>query len=167
MNSFLQETDPRSIDKCYVSIDLIKNIGSDSTFGGLDFTEYELSWHAWPPLYCAREVARRIPDNRIAAAANDLLSHIEKLGLELRRAGINLDNVPVLNAFITENDSLLFEWILEDFRVGFTVERDERESCWYVVTKERLGSIRASGYTYGVDIQKMVGWIFHFMLINT
>jgi hypothetical protein len=67
-------------------------------------------------------------------------------------------------AFPADDGSLLIEWIFDDFRVGFNLEEDMTNSSWYLVSKPSAGSIQASGYLRGDDLQSIVGWLMAFVV---
>ena len=166
MIAYLQETDSTSVDCTTMPIALVRNTSPDETFGKSEDAEFLDNRLGWSVLYSARTIACRAEVAGVSAAASQLLSHIEKCAFKFQKAGFDINDVPTLYAFAIEDGSLAFEWIFDDFRLGFTIEVDEKGSCWYLVTKERLGSIRASGFTQGVNLEKITEWLFHFMLVN-
>ena len=166
MSHFIQETDSISIDKDSMPIELFRLISPDITSERLEPSEVVEDHFSWPALYSAWATAAKMENTEVADVAKDLLSRLEKCALKFEDAGFDLVRVPTLYAFVTENGGLLFEWMLSDFRIGFTIETNERESCWYVVTTEKMGSIRASGYTHGVNLDGMIAWLFHFLIFN-
>lgn len=72
---------------------------------------------------------------------------------------VDLKEFPPIYAFITEDNSLLIEWISPNWRIGFTIEQNEQESGWYLVSNQSNGNIRAYGDLEGVDLQWLVTWI--------
>jgi hypothetical protein len=46
---------------------------------------------------------------------------------------------------ITEDDTILIEWIFKDFRFGFCMEEDPDESSFYFVSNKKFGELMVSG----------------------
>ncbi len=72
--------------------------------------------------------------------------------------------IPKLYSELAEDGSLLFEWILPNFRIGFTIEHEPKESGWFLVSNQELGSILASGYTSDNNPYSMVSWLVSFLV---
>ena len=49
--------------------------------------------------------------------------------------------IPPLYAGITEENSVLIEWIFPDFRVGFNIEADPSESAVYIVSEKKFDNL--------------------------
>ncbi len=101
----------------------------------------------------------KIDDEEILTKANEILSAIK---IEIN----NLDDISKIKpiyGFISEEGSLLIEWIFKDFRIGFNLDHDSKESSWYLVTLPSIGEINASGYLTNVDIPSLVKWLTTFL----
>jgi hypothetical protein len=114
----------------------------------------------------ARETLRQTEYGRLAREGEELLSIIENRIRVYQQYRPDLDTLPPVRAFNVEDGSVLIEWTFDDFRIGFTLEPDPEDSGWYLVSTERLGEIAASGSTFHVDIEKLVGWLFGFIGAN-
>lgn len=84
-----------------------------------------------------------------------------------QQAGIDLSTIRPLDAFAADDGAILFEWIFDDFRVGFNIEPNSKESGWYLVTNERLGDIHAGGLLIEDDNRSVIIALLHFMISNT
>jgi len=87
----------------------------------------------------------------------DTLSAFEILGFEVGTA-------PSLKAYEAEDESILIEWIYTNFRIGFTIERNPRESGWYLVSNEKIGNKRASGPLLWSNLEKNLLWLLNFII---
>ena len=110
----------------------------------------------------AREVARTFPDERIAKDAQHILEWI--------RVAINrqsyLGALPPIRAFTAEDGSLLIEWIFDDFRVGFSLEQNQEDSGWFLVSKPEKGGIAASGSLVKAKARNIISWLVNFVINN-
>ena len=61
---------------------------------------------------------------------------------------------------------MLIEWIFENFRVGFTIEKNSEESGWYLVSGKNLGQINAYGNLNKADDEKLLSWLLVFVISN-
>jgi len=69
--------------------------------------------------------------------------------------------IPPLYAAITEENSVLIEWIFPDFRVGFNIEADPSESGVYIVSGKKFdGLIYSRKLEYMRDILLVFRYIF-------
>lgn len=57
----------------------------------------------------------------------------------------NIGNLPQLSIVIDEDESVLVEWMFKDFRIGFSFEKDEQESMWYMVSNRKFNEVNESG----------------------
>jgi len=44
-----------------------------------------------------------------------------------------------------DDESVLAEWIFKEFRIGFSFEKDEKESSWFFVSTHTFDSLNTSG----------------------
>ncbi len=95
--------------------------------------------------------------------ACELLNSFPEILSLAKRLGIDISYLPKIKAFLNTNDgSLLVEWIFSDFRIGFTLETDDLESGWYLVSNSNLGSMNASGDISKVELGGLVLRLFLF-----
>jgi hypothetical protein len=106
-------------------------------------------------------------DNEVKDQSIRLLATIQKVIESLQRQGVELFHLPPLRAVSPEDDSMLIEWIFPDFRVGFSIERDESDSSWYLVSNRRLEDESGSGNLSRGNLEKIVVSLLRFMLSNS
>ena len=88
--------------------------------------------------------------------AKEILFQIQNILNEFHQLHFNIGYIPKLHAFLPDDDSILIEWVLDDFRLGFTIEPSLDESGWYLVTNEDLGSINAYGYLRDTNLKTIL-----------
>ena len=106
---------------------------------------------------------QRAPNPQVAKEAENLLSIIQKMMVFLRKRGVNL---PSLHAFNIDDGSVSIECSFNNLKVGFNIEPEQKESGWYMVSNEELGEITASGYISSIDTNRLIGWLFLFILVE-
>ena len=100
--------------------------------------------------------------------ARDLLLNIQELVVTFELFDFDLDFLSPINAFnIEEDNSILIEWIFNDYRVGFNIETKNEESGWYLVTNRELGEISASGSIHNIEIKTILLWLLNFVISNS
>lgn len=112
-------------------------------------------------------VVRQVNNPEIARKSKDLLTTIQEMVIFFQQNGFDLSNLPPLHAFLVNDDSILFEWIFGDYRVGFSIEPNPDDSGWYLVSNKNLGEISASGYLAGVDTKNLITWLLSFIFSNS
>ncbi|MBM4065239.1 MAG: hypothetical protein FJ266_06315 [Planctomycetes bacterium] len=114
-------------------------------------------------LELARNIIHKITDSNLLQQAVKLLSAIQNV-LNTQPFLNIITCIPYLHAATPEDGSLLFEWISNDYRIGFHIEPNPQESSWSLVTKENLGEIIASGSIADIDLHKLVSWLLYFII---
>lgn len=105
------------------------------------------------------------PNIDVKQRAENLLNQIQKIITTFTCVEFDLDTIPKIHAFTYESDdSILLEWVFEEYRIGFSIETVDSESGWYLVTKESLGKINASGYLTDEDT---VLWLMNFIIAHS
>ena len=94
--------------------------------------------HAWV-------FVRNLENKQIAEKAKQILSEIHKALYLSHGLDAGFDQVPPLHAFEVDDGSVLFEWILDDFRIGFSIESNLDDSSWYLVSNSKFGETSTSG----------------------
>jgi len=101
------------------------------------------------------------------AEAKNVLSTIYQMIFTFKQFNFDIGYLPPLKAFNLEDGSVLIEWIYPDFRVGFSIEENKKESGWYLVSNKKLGEISASGFLESIDINRLVLWLLNFVISNS
>jgi len=112
-------------------------------------------------------VSHEVENREVAQEARNLLIVIQEIIDSFQMFGFDIGYLPPLDAFVVDDGSILIEWIYSNFRLGFNIETNPRDSGWYLVSNRQLGDIGASGHTIGLDINKLFLWLFNFVLSNS
>jgi hypothetical protein len=115
----------------------------------------------------ARRFIPSIEDKQIAGQADNLIRAINQAIFALQLAGNDILSIPNVRPSISENGSVAFEWILPDFRFGFSIESASDESGWYVATSKRLGDVGAYGLLKNLSAEHLALLVVTFVLANT
>lgn len=133
-------------------------IKNHETEGGvpLEFTRY---FYKRDILLPVKKALDEVEDINILRTANRILSIISQA---IDRQD-EFSGFKPIYGFSGEDGSFLIEWIYEDFRVGFSIESDQKDSSWYLVSRENVGGIRASGFLDTLNLGKIINWLFVFI----
>jgi len=115
----------------------------------------------------ASEAINRVPDRHLARNAEAFIASIEATLTLWSALGFEPTGFPELQVFLPEDGSILLEWGTPSYRVGFSLESDDKESAWFLVSTPGLGQMRASGYTAHMDKDKLVQWLLFFIATNS
>jgi len=139
----------------------------NQTIGGSIYVNYLPVTSSTAATRKAREAVTRVADRGIAANAEALIGAIETTLTRWAALGLDPGAVPELQVFLPEDGSILLEWGSPGYRVGFSLERNEAESGWYLVSTRELGQIGASGYMGHTAKDKLVQWLLDFIVTNS
>lgn len=89
------------------------------------------------------------------------LSALENVLLSTRILYKSSNNFPPLYVKWLDDNSVLIEWIYKDFRIGFTIEPDIKDSGWYIISNKNLGEYSASGI---IDFNNITALINHILI---
>lgn len=89
--------------------------------------------------------------------------------LDLVYKNNNLANrLPALNLIEREDKSALVEWNFENYRIGFALEEDEKESNYFVVSQDRyLHQFVAETYLLGDNYDSIVSSLISYVIRNS
>lgn len=95
----------------------------------------------------------------------NLISHSLSKAYEIGRISNYLSR---LNITEQEDLSALIEWNFEDFRVGFSIEADEKESSYFLISQDReLGEYSADTKKISDNAESVIGSLVNYVLENT
>ena len=66
-----------------------------------------------------------------------------------------------------EDNSVLIEWLFNDFRIGFSIEPVFEDSGWYLVSNENLDELSFSGALKFNGLESRLLELLNFALINS
>ena len=164
----LQETDSKSINKLPSDIFYpIKAPYTNETSGGNvseDYFSIPIETDIVGPAYALID---EIDGGDLAQRAAVLLSAIQEGISSLTQFNVDISQLPQLRGYAVDDGSLLFEWIVPDFRLGFNIELESRDSSWFLIANRKFGEITASGYLAGIEMKNLILWLLNFILVNT
>jgi len=96
------------------------------------------------PVQPAANIFAEIKNPSVVEQAGKILATIQRMVLRVRQERSDLTDIPPVCAHLSEDGSVLLEWIFSDFRIGFNVEPNPDESGWHLISNKRLGEIAVS-----------------------
>ena len=177
MSTNLQETEdmvitPSVLPEGYVVIGVEPSSTSAGIFTGERLFEHFLE-ERYPDvdlsgLTNAMETAMQLGTKSLGDQARHLVADLSDAFAENRRTlGLDALYIPSLYPQLREDGSVLFEWILPNFRLGFGLEDDPSQSGWYLVSDQTLGSITAYGYLSATNRQSLFRWLVNFLVLHS
>jgi hypothetical protein len=109
-------------------------------------------------------IVYRVKDKELSKEAEHLLLIIHKNISYLQQRQIDLSYLPPLNAKETEDGSILFEFVHQDYRFGFIIGPKPSDSGWYLVTSKKMGGGNNSGFLSDVNIETLVSAFLNFII---
>ncbi|MCH7731098.1 MAG: hypothetical protein IIA61_01910 [Candidatus Marinimicrobia bacterium] len=167
-SSFYQETDSRILFVLPDELTYpVRETFFDETYGGKVDRDYIAL--PWGSSYSdtARDLIGKLDNQGMAIEANKLLSSIDETILVFQSFQANLPFFPDLEAHTVDDGSILLEWIFQDYRIGFSIETDQKGSSWYLITNKSLGEISASGFLLDNDLDKLILWLLNFIISHS
>jgi len=117
-------------------------------------------------LKTARKTANELTDKIIIDQSQLLLGAIDEfLTATYSAQVVSPALLPALQAFWTEEGSLVLEWIMPNCRLGFSLDPNPAESSWYLITDATLGEIAASGFLQIATLKPLVRWLLTFLAL--
>jgi len=144
MKNFSQGTDsnktPDSLDD-----HPLEPSGSDVTHGADDSIPAFLFLSESNPTKEAWGILSKISNQSISDQTKSLLKAIDGIiGITKETTG-GYGRIPPLHAYLDEDGSVLIEWIIGDFRIGFNIEPNIEDSGWHMVSNKEMGENTFSG----------------------
>jgi|GEM_PF-5917327 hypothetical protein len=112
--------------------------------------------------YQVEENFQNISDNNIQKVANQIVSLLKTIILPSTSR-----KLPKFISYIREDGSFLFEWLFPHYRLGFSIELDIYDSCWYFVSDETFGYFSASGNTQTSELRSIIEYLVPFIVITS
>lgn len=116
----------------------------NETLGGklrLNYVSSEVNRIIGPTLKALSEAI----NPNVLKEAQELIYIIIEIILELNKSSFNINNLPPLIAANLEDGSFLVEWLFTNYRIGFVIEVDSKESIWYLVARSASSDTNLSG----------------------
>jgi len=96
------------------------------------------------PVQSAEAVLARMQNRSVAEQAGRILAIIRAMVLRVQEDPEKPTAIPPVSAHLSEDGSVLLEWIFPDFRIGFNIEPNPADSGWHLVSNKRLGESAVS-----------------------
>lgn len=102
----------------------------------------------------------------VSKEAHGLISTIIEIILELNKSKYDTSNLAPLVSANLEDGSFLIEWLSTNYRIGFVIEVDPKESIWYLVARSGSSDTNLSGSL--VDNKKeLLTQLVSYMAVNS
>ena len=167
MRNYLQETDSKMVFSMPSSIAAAFPVQQQEMTSGYFFSKPKFGSMLITPGFSTIKQALRtiasINNKQVANFARNMVLNIQEAIDSFKAIGFAIDYLPRLQAFNVDDGSVLIEWIFENFRIGFSIESDLKESSWYLVSDSCLGEISASGYLSENESDFLVTWLVNFV----
>jgi len=138
---------------------------ANETFGERPFQSFFASAES-RLIKSALETIRIAPNQEVADEARRFLFRLQETVSSLQQLNFDLSFIQPIRAFISEDNTVLLEWIFRNYRIGFSIEENANESGWYLVSKRELGEISASGYL-NPNIKNTLLWLINFVVSHS
>jgi hypothetical protein len=120
-----------------------------------------------PVLAKAEHLMGTLPSGDLRRNAETFLSALREVLIGYHQAGADLTGLPMLGAFVLDDDSLQFEWAYRDCRLGFGIESDANQSSWYLITTAEAGEVKATGLIQCPDSRQWLLWLVFFIYLRS
>lgn len=138
---------------------------ADETFGEKPFLSFFSSTES-RLIRPALEAIKAAPKQEILNEAKRFLFLLQETVSSLHQLNFDLSFVQPIRAFVSEDNTILLEWIFKNYRIGFSIEENSNDSGWYLVSKRELGEISASGYLHP-DTKNTILWLVNFVISHS
>lgn len=143
MMNFSQETDAQN-GLCRHSESHLPVGIKDGTTAVNEQTPLFLRSGSRDPVQSAEAVLVHIRNPSVAEQARRILAIIRAMVLRVQEDPEKPTAIPPVSAHLSEDESVVFEWIFPDFRIGFNIESNPDDSGWHLISNKRLGEIAVS-----------------------
>lgn len=104
----------------------------------------------------AQQIVQKHHIPRLVVEANIILSLIKSHILSNIISSIDYTYLPPIHAISLEEGPLILEWAVDRFRLGITLEENNSESTYFLVSDKSAGDIQFSGYLNGIDLNSLI-----------
>lgn len=111
----------------------------------------------------ALEGVSKIKAGNVAKQATDVISDIMDSIINLQSWNVDINRIPPLHAVALEDGSFLIEWIFSKYRIGFVLERNKRESMWYLVSTIEADVLASGMLSRADDYKKLLAELISFV----
>ena len=80
---------------------------------------------------------------------------------------IDITNIPSFCATYLEDGTFLMEWLSTNYRIGFVIDENPKDSIWYLVSKGETTDSNDSGNLSGDDMDDIIIRLVSYVAINS
>jgi hypothetical protein len=113
------------------------------------------------------EEFKNIKDSSMKELFFALFQSLQNNLISFRSKSEGTSHLPQIHISFMEDDSIFIEWIFYDFRIGFSIEKEIKQSSWYLVSNKNLENVAKSGYFDKQNVDLIIRDLFAFIYINT
>jgi len=104
------------------------------------------SWNQRPKaIRKAWAILSKITNDTVKQQTEEVLYIIGRIIEVVQEVTGGQGRIPPLHAHLLDDGSVVVEWIVSDFRIGFNIELNPEESGWHYITSKKMGERTASG----------------------
>lgn len=107
-----------------------------------------------------------IDDQAIQKVIIQFVTRFNYVLKDLADSRVVYNALPPLSLDIDE-DTAFLEWIFKDFRIGFSLHKNEDQSTWFLITNRNLEEITVFGDLYKDDKFSTIKRVLKYVLENT
>jgi hypothetical protein len=108
-----------------------------------------------------------IEDKQVRETTSKFLTTFQNIFvLNRERIQSSSQHLPPLRIRYLDDNSVLIEWIFKDFRIGFSIETQEDESSWYLISNSNLNETNAGGVLRRSEIESFLSTLLLVVLAN-
>ena len=108
-----------------------------------------------------------IKDAQITEQVEEIVNSIINLILDLNSSDYDISNLPSIVAANLDDGSFLIEWLFLNYRVGFVIEKDPKESIWYLISKSATSGYNQSGNLADTDKKELLKSLVSYVAANS
>jgi len=114
-----------------------------------------------------KRLLKSISNKQVANQVKNLIHAIDETIHGVSASGGDISALPPLRAYYTEDESVSLEWVLPDFRLGFTIQVNPNESGWHLATSKRMGESGSYGFLSRANLRSLVFIMVSYVLANS
>ena len=103
----------------------------------------------------------------IIRQVSEIVSVIVESVMKLNQSNFDASNLPPLTATTLDDGSFLIEWLFLNYRVGFVVEADPKESIWYLISRQETSDSNSSGSLAVSDKKEVLRQLVYYVAMNS
>jgi hypothetical protein len=129
------------------------------------------------PTYIPQEVVRIIEpvmkalsetkNTVLVAGVREVIRTIIGLLLQLNRSNLEIGNLPPLIGANLEDGTFLMEWLWPNYRVGFIIDPNPKDSIWYLIKRGESSDSNLSGGLNSREGREALSQLISYVALNS